>query len=317
MLRNIIIEGPDGAGKTSLAETLTRRYPATRNCHHGAMPHLEDVAPIYHQALVSNWPGLTIIDRAWPSERIYGRVYRGGSNRVGDAYRRMLERVALSLGTLEIVCLPPLETCLQSFRERLGTEYLDNEAQLRAVYQEYHDYAHRPTSIPRLIYDYTANHALFILLNQISDHCVQMYSNAGPGAGNYQAGRVLMVGERFNSGVGGTMTPDARFPFVSYTRIGCSGWLAEQLEGARIPESFLYWINAIDDKNQGWVGSGAWLRALAPRAIVALGGEALQWVKGTGFQCQIIESRHPQYWHRFRTGQAYPMIKELCDAYNQ
>lgn len=148
----IIVEGPDGAGKSTLIAALHRSLPAAHLVHHGPMPEVFDLPTVYHRSMVEH-PGLTIIDRAWVSERIYGTVCRG-INRVSFGGRLMLERKALSLGVLEVLCLPPLKDCMKTWRQR--EEYIKDEIQFMAIYRKYAIYStvvHN--SLPRIQYDYT------------------------------------------------------------------------------------------------------------------------------------------------------------------
>ena len=140
----IILEGPDGAGKTTLSDKLRQILQQDRMTHvikHGPYKglHAEDLCKIYFrsmsQALTYN--DHVILDRAWLSEPVYGNVYRNGQCRVDMPRWRMLERVALSRGAIVIHCQPSFELCEQTFTSRAKDEYLDTVKQLKAVYDEY------------------------------------------------------------------------------------------------------------------------------------------------------------------------------------
>ena len=157
----IILEGPDGAGKTTLSESLRQRLQSSHMVHvvkHGPYKGVasEDLCRIYFRAMT---PALTfndhvIMDRSWLSEPIYGEVYRNGDNRIDMPRRRMLERAALSRGAVVIHCQPDFEVCAKAFSSRTEDEYLDNLAQLQQVYDGYETLAQR-TALPTIHYDYT------------------------------------------------------------------------------------------------------------------------------------------------------------------
>lgn len=117
-----VIEGPDGAGKTTLAEAL-RDYLGARYIH--LTYRWKDRMHLYHGAalrlatrLAQNNP--VIIDRWWPSEIVYADAYRGGSKFA--KYYLLLEHIANKNGIVYIVCLPKdRERYLAQF-ERLKAE---------------------------------------------------------------------------------------------------------------------------------------------------------------------------------------------------
>lgn len=156
----IIVEGPDGSGKTTLAKRVT----AIARCkaavsRHGAYPGEEIIALRYLKDVmwaVDHPRELLVMDRSWISEPIYGAAARGGACRVSDNERYVIEQAALTCGAAVVLCLPPFEACRASWVARLAGEYVKKEAQLRAVWDGYAAWAslgHCP--LPVVVYDYT------------------------------------------------------------------------------------------------------------------------------------------------------------------
>ncbi|MDQ3275378.1 MAG: hypothetical protein M3Q39_10210 [Actinomycetota bacterium] len=79
--RTVVLEGCDGAGKTSLAERLARDHEFAI-VHSGRTPDGVDLAERYRQILIR--PGRLALDRSFVSELVYGPLRHGGS-RLADA----------------------------------------------------------------------------------------------------------------------------------------------------------------------------------------------------------------------------------------
>lgn len=102
----LVLEGPDGAGKTTLAEALVERYDAHyvhRTWHKGI-----DVWDHHLEALIianeRSHEQLVIIDRLHLSEQIYGRIYRGVAQQTHNV--RCFDRVLLKLAAINVMCVP-------------------------------------------------------------------------------------------------------------------------------------------------------------------------------------------------------------------
>jgi thymidylate kinase len=121
----IVFEGPDGAGKTSLAQEMTKLLGA-RYIH--LVYRFRDRMHLYHYAAIRLAAHLSqhqpvIIDRWWPSEIVYADAYRGGSKFA--KYFTLLEHVANKMGVTYVFCLPV---------DKRG--YLDHYDKLRATRSE-------------------------------------------------------------------------------------------------------------------------------------------------------------------------------------
>lgn len=137
----IIVEGPDGAGKTTLIGSLISMMNAT--CfHNGAYPGETVIVQHYLGQLCYSrmYPWKTaILDRSWYAEPIYGAAMRNGADRISLLERNDLENFARDLRAVMILCLPPFEVCRLAWAARAteGKEYLDQEAKLKMVYAGY------------------------------------------------------------------------------------------------------------------------------------------------------------------------------------
>lgn len=293
----IILEGPDGAGKTTLAAELTKRYHA-EIINHG--PYLGEDR-IFHRyagslmAAFGRAPQDTIFDRSWISEPIYGNVMRDGVNRIGTQ-AHMLERAAMGLNAVVILCLPPWKECKQTFAKRALSEYPRREEQLQRIWEAYRKIS---TAIPLLVWDYTRD-ATPILMAHIAMLRVKN-ANLGPGVGLWRPGRVsLVVGERQN-----TNPEPVPAPWVFVGDEGCSPWLADRLEEFSICENELYWVNAL--RPDGSTQDMSFVKALQPIRTVAMGKVATGVLADQNVPAISIE--HPQSWKRFHWADRWVNLK--------
>lgn len=301
-----IVEGPDGAGKSTLAQALAETVRA-RLVHCEAFPHVSTgLGRLYVEAMLPALLGYTniVLDRAWLSEPIYGRAYRKGADRLGVVGRRMLERVALRCNTYVVVCLPSMDVCLNAFNQRRATEYLDSAHQLMTVYS---DYATRLaegslTDLPTTSFDYATQLFELPKFESAEQHLVEWRTG-----GNFN-GKVVIVGESF--GPLKNDDPLFRVPFVSFSAAGCSAWLTQQLADAGLSEYQLCWVNADD----------SWFENIVKRLhddrptrwFVALGQRAAQALKGVLGASAVIESvPHPQSAKRFHSRERYALVDLL------
>jgi hypothetical protein len=300
----IILEGPDGAGKSVLATTLQHRLSAQGQKvtlrHHGPYPTVKDPSINYLGGLKrfghsDNARQALVIDRCWLSEPIYGAALRKGVDRVGVASRRMLERVALKIGTIVVRCRPPFEVCQRNWAARKGIELIqDNEVlqQVHALYGAMHEHTH----LPVIDYDYTGARDALDPLWQMID-ALRHYRPPSVGIGAWSSKSMLLVGERVSRyGISDDL------PFMSFHRGGCSQWLALQLEAWGVREDRLYWVNAAT-ASPDFLG-----RVDAPPRAIALGQAAARWCRHAGLNYVTVP--HPQHQKRFHHNEPYLSLKE-------
>jgi thymidylate kinase len=116
----ICIEGPDGVGKTTLADYFVEEFGAL-NLH--ATYRFRKMIPAYHEALLRRaeaWAadgGLAILDRHWVTEAIYARVFRGGTQ--WPQYTKDMDVRFKNAGVMTVLCLPnSIEESLERRKRR-------------------------------------------------------------------------------------------------------------------------------------------------------------------------------------------------------
>lgn len=294
----ILLEGPDGCGKSTLLKSIETRLLKSHAYHHG--PYLgEGPASLMRHYLTPLRNGYVplVYDRGWPSEPIYGKVKRDGQDRLGAVGRRFLERVALACRGIIVIPEATYEQCLQAYLARKELEYLDDEAQFKAVFDAY-DNLRSDLPILRVPREWGLSEVMGRL------EALRAPANHGPGIGRWHPSVTVLVGESAANPI------DADVPFVApdLAKDNCSHWLAERLEEAGIRESELYWVNARDGR--GRYTDPAFLERLNPSRVLALGNVADLWC-GTIARVAHDTVPHPQYWKRFHHGKPYPLIQRL------
>lgn len=129
----IIIEGPDCAGKSTLAKSLADRLDMNilKMTANGGQS-----VPEYLQKLACDG---VIIDRCWVSEQIYSDLF-GREPRINHDDAEALTELCGRAGIPIIVLLPPLHVVIGRLNER-GDEYADvvcpNIVEIHKRYREW------------------------------------------------------------------------------------------------------------------------------------------------------------------------------------
>lgn len=312
-----IFEGPDGGGKSTMAKEFATHTNA-RYVHHSNYPSVRESLP--RMFLESMLPALlgyedVVLDRSWESEPIYGDVFRNGKSRVTRSQMRALDRIALRCGGVIVRCLPPWEVARDTFNGRKSEELLDNDGQLRKVYDAYAgDYFDNSTNLNGVDYDFTnalpgrsLSESAWSLRQLVEHqrektppHPIQVAS-----AGNLRA-KILIVGESFAA----HQDRDALYqlPFCGMFG-GYSPWLNYQLAQAKIQEQSLLWVSA--DELERYPELFNYVPQVTK--IVALGVRAsttLHRLGRSGFKT----FPHPQYTRRFANATPYALIEYLKET---
>lgn len=118
----IIIEGPDGSGKTTLAENLSKQtgYPVV----HRSQPKSEEEKRQMYQSYVDiiDTGKNVIFDRCWYSEMVYGPVMRDASVITYPAMYAIEQKLAKH-GALIIYCTDKPKTLWRRATSR-GEDYI-------------------------------------------------------------------------------------------------------------------------------------------------------------------------------------------------
>lgn len=292
----LLVDGPDGAGKSTLISQLEELYPGLSTTHHG--PYKGATGRELGAALMSSmrpsFAGVTtVVDRSWLSEPIYAEVFRRQPSRLGTPLVRMLERAALTQSGIIVLCMPPFERCREAFLSGRD-EMMSSVEDLRRVYDRY---ALGPaTNLPVVKYDYTTED-VGDLMNKVVDTLNE-----------YPAPRITILGDRPN--VKTHAQKQYHVPFVAFSGRGCSEWLGEQLELAGVPEWALDWYNAYDDQDNPLDAT-----LLEPgTSVVALGRHAQEWCFDNGVK--HVHCPHPQVHKRFHHDKQYPLVDILKEIWN-
>ena len=136
----IIIEGIDGAGKSTLVERIKKSVPPHFDVvltHKSQPKHKEADREYCYQLSWLRNNHFFIADRYHVGEMIYGPIYRSNSIVDEDAFDR-IEQSLDKLNAVKVVLLPSKKTVKQRLKERgedfLKPEYVDE------VYNFYKDF---------------------------------------------------------------------------------------------------------------------------------------------------------------------------------
>lgn len=139
MANYIIVEGPDGAGKTTLIEELLKSYPGAISKHFGHIPNPDEYWSIYAEAIEeNNNKTVVIFDRSWYSDMVYGPVMRNKLE-MSPIHARMLDALVVANGGgMIIYCTAKTDILWKRCKAR-GETYITSIEQLNAISQTYED----------------------------------------------------------------------------------------------------------------------------------------------------------------------------------
>lgn len=318
----IILDGPDGAGKTTLGKRLVELYG-------GKYFHLTyrwksrmfeyHTAALHHALSLAN-KQLVVVDRLWMSEIVYATVYRGGST--WPHMGRLLDRVIRAHAGLYVMCFDESMKAhqdrfmeLKASRVEMYNDTTDVWALYNVMYhgslggeygQDYFsDIANGPGLKARAdVVKYSIDvegrdidsfcRALMTRLSHRQNGLgyLKNYLKYGSWLGYAPEAKYLFIGDRLS---------DAKFrsiywPFYAYKN--CSKFLLEQLSMIGFDETLACWVNANECFGLELVELGVKHYGLTP---IFFGQQASLKFTGynkiVGVKPRII--KHPQYYARF------------------
>lgn len=147
----IILEGPDGCGKTTLAKHLCKTFKL--DYKHEGPPSTNKSAYDHYSDLLEDAHGKRVIfDRFALGELVYGPILRGISRLDANDWALMKCRMA-DVDAIQIACVAPYEVAFKNWHARKG-ELFTNVSYFRRVYDTFDNIIARE-ELP--IYDYTVH----------------------------------------------------------------------------------------------------------------------------------------------------------------
>ena len=298
-----ILEGCDGAGKSTLAQHLVATFKA-KYVHHGSYKGVtQGLGKVYAESMLPAVLGkqAVVLDRSWLSEAIYAKAFRNGQDRLGAVGVRLLNRLALRCRVIVVRCQPPFNV----IQRNLAINHKDeHHGDLTAIRQVYQGYQEADFGLPTIDYDFTAEYDRELFYYELKNGGTVPHQAGWRTAGSL-LGKVALVGEAFASP--SEHDPAYQWPFSSFSDSGCSQWLTRQLVQAKVPEQSLFWVNAdhpqLDDVLQTLIAYNPDIY------LVTLGAKADRQLRGLGLHA--AQAPHPQYWKRFHHHDQYPLLPLL------
>lgn len=293
----IIVEGPDGAGKTHLTRQLQARFNL-RYAHEGPppadIPTLEHYGSILQTARGEIKQNGVVFDRLALGERVYGPIYRNHDS-LGELGWRVFTRLIYASVTFQVMCLPSYDVCHRSWASGRD-EMIKDEETFRKTYDAFDNLSHATKQ--NYIYDWTHLGGFQKLCRAVED----WFGVRQPipiGMVGSPFAHYLLVGDRGSN-------PNSKTTDLAFFGItGSSGYLMKALDQAGFSEAELMWVNAVrhDGIKAIWT---------LPGVVIALGDVASHECKKRFIEHKKIP--HPQYWKRFRGSKFGDYVEKLKEC---
>lgn len=285
--RVIILEGPDGSGKTYLANALSQVYGYRIVKTDRPMPG-ENLFKTYTDALMEalrdHRP--VVFDRHYLGESVYGPIMRG-IDTLGDQGKALIERIVAARGVRLLICLPDFSQNLANWSGK-AEDYLTKVDQLRKIYRAYEQaFCHL---------DGFAETYNYLRDGENLEWLIEPREALPIFCTGYPKARYLVVGEVTND-------LQCRWDLPFHCLGGSSRYLWDRMRSLKVPEEHFMWANALNMAT-GEPNRFEFLNdpASAVERVIVLGKVARTVLNGKldpDTLGKIMEVPHPQYWKRF------------------
>jgi len=281
----LILEGPDGGGKTTLAKWICTNANFDYK-HEGPPPpgrdQLEYYKTVLYDALEADHN--TVFDRLFLGEHIYGPVMRQ-SDRLTINGVKLFERIIASKSIWHYICMPSERTILDNFSIKIKdpNEYVKDIDNFKKVINGYYRMMLRPYNY---VYDYESDPPQIVLDNLETDFKFLPKGMIGDPMAKY-----LFIADIPNHAY-------VDWPFFALN--SSSGYFNNAIEIAGIKEHELALTNAFSPHMESHDPLVIYDSLPRLKHIFLMGTKAQEW-----FKCQVDSSikvhfmSHPSYFRRF------------------
>ena len=154
MATYILVEGPDGAGKSTLVKNLKEQFGDRAVCYHFGVPadHTKQYN-LYADTILKheNTNAVVIFDRGWYSDRVYAPIMRHREEMSRKQAKELDKIVKVTGGGVILYCTADIDTLWDRCQQR-GETYIENKEQLLLISKTY-DFMLMFSELPVVKYD--------------------------------------------------------------------------------------------------------------------------------------------------------------------
>lgn len=302
----VIVEGPDGAGKTTLARALSQHYGLSYQ-HEGPPPNDVDLLGYYSQKLDRVRGKNVIFDRFAMGQLVYGPMLRN-DERFGTEEWRVFTRLLSAANVDHIIVMPSYDICLKRWQHSKKKELFSDKHVFDKTYERWSELVtnfmgdghslgccfntirlkHHSwhLTVYRSNDRFAINVSLVIGLRNDDDDKRAIKLQLPQRYVGSPIALYLLVGERASG----------MYDLPFFSTMGSSGYLNRTIDVANISERDLAFVNMY--RFNGRSEKIAEKNALGrPWKIIALGNVADDSLTSQGLPHAKLY--HPQYWKRF------------------
>lgn len=314
MGRIVILEGPDGGGKTTLAKKLVDMGFDYR--HEGPPKQGADLVAHYLKIIDDSLksPRPVVHDRLWLGERIYGPIARGKDN-LGIEGQNLFYRLHRSKHINMYIVMPKIDIARQNYKEKLKEkdDYLKGVkdhalspmSMWEMVFTKYAQWMYQFGNLG-MTYDYTKDTPERIYKDSLSTEKIILPDGT---IGTHWA-EYLFIGDQPNH-------DSIDIPFFALN--GSSGYLNRAIEFAGIKESQLALSNAYSVTGEQHSLGPILCNLPHLKRIFLLGNKAKEWFwkqtdGNTNLPFKVDRLPHPSFLKRFKGHNPWVMSNLILDS---